>query len=53
MRPEVSLGDLGYPGVFLGDQTGLFNLVQVIAFTIICYIFKVTSICNPLALTNK
>ena len=41
MRPGVSLGDLGAvlgnPGVFLGNQTDLFNLV--IAFTKMCFIF--------------
>ena len=40
MRPGVSLGDLVWcPGVFWGNQTDLFNLVQVIAFTKINYIF--------------
>ena len=42
MRPGVSLGalggDLGYSGVFWSNQTDLFNLVQVITFTKICYI---------------
>ena len=38
MRPVVSWGDLGCPWVFWGNQTDPFNLVQVIAFTKICYL---------------
>ena len=39
MHPGVSWGDLGYPVVSWGNQTDPFDLVQVIAFTKICYIF--------------
>ena len=39
MRPGVSWGDLGCPGVSWGNQTDSLNLVQVIAFTKICYFF--------------
>ena len=54
MRPGIFWGDLGYPGVSWGNQTDPLNLVQVIAFTKISFFFfKVTSICNLLALTNK
>ena len=39
MRPGIFWGDLGCPGVSWGDQTDPLNLVQVIAFTKICYFF--------------
>ena len=39
MHPGVSWGDLGYLGVSWGNQADPFNLVQVIAFTKIRYIF--------------
>ena len=33
MRPGISCGDQGYPGVSWGNQTDPLNLAQVIAFT--------------------
>ena len=53
MHPVVSWGDLGYHGVSCRNQTDPFNLVHVIVFTKVCYIFQVTSIRNLRVLTNK
>ena len=39
MRPGIFWGDHGCPGVPWGNQTDPLNLVQVIAFTKICYFF--------------